>query len=174
MSANSVSQVSTDPGRFFGFSEDDWNSFNEEQRRAASEGKRVYDYSSPDIQRKVNILSWAFIGVGAMFFATGIILFAINIGVKITKFEVAMFVGVMSLGVVLLVAGVLIRTLKKHPQWTPLIRWGMLGFCVAAALMCVFLTDRSGETVFTDVLQTFIIWYALFVFLRQAEVKRVN
>lgn len=154
------------------YTEELFASFNDEQRRAAQQGKPVYDFSAPLMARNTKILGFTFIGVGLMLAITGIALFWYEYGFHSPRMKtmLALFLGLAMLGVSLIVAGALLFTLKKHPQRAPYLKWGMLIFCIVTGLLLFVVTGFAGETVYTDLLQVIIVWYALSVFIKQGRV----
>lgn len=156
----------------YGYSIADWKTFSEDQRRAAQAGKPVYDFSPPDMMHKIKVLAIAFIGVGAMFIVTGAALLAVELPYNTTGPVISMMYGVTMLGAALVVAGAFMFALFKHPQWAPGIKWGMLVFCIATGIFCFIATGLAGETVFTDILQVVVIWYALSVIIKQGKVPK--
>lgn len=143
---------------------------SEEQLEALRLGKPAYDFSSPVMRKKVNIMGAAFIGVGLMFAATGVILFWTERGHDTPKMMIGLFAGMIMLGAVCSLAGILLFTLKRHPQRAPYLKWVVFAFCIAAGVFLFVVTKFSGAVIFTDLLQVFVIFYAMDVIIQQGRI----
>lgn len=150
--------------------EDTVTELSEEQLEALRLGKPAYNFSTSVMKRKVNIMGGTFIGVGLMFALTGLFMFWVERGHNTPEMMVSLFYGIIMLGVACIIAGSLLFTLKKHPQRAPLLKMIVLAFCIGAGIFVFVITDYSGATVFTDVIQVIIIYYAMDVVIKQGRI----
>lgn len=150
--------------------EDTPTEYSEEQLQAMRQGKPVYNFSNPVMKRKVNIMGSAFIGVGSLFAATGLAMFWIDRNHDTSKMMIGVFSGMIMMGAACIFAGILMLTLKKHPQRAPYLKAAVLVFCVISGIFLFVITDLAGAAVFTDILQVFIIFYAMDVVIRQGRI----
>lgn len=144
--------------------------YSREQLEAMRQGKPVYNFSNAVMRRKVNIMGGAFIGVGLMFAATGLVMFWIDRDHGTSAMMAGVFWGIIMLGLACIIAGVLMLTLKKHPQRAPYLKIVVLVFCIASGIFLFVITDLAGAAVFTDILQVLVIFYAMDVIIRQGRI----
>ncbi|MGN0034522.1 MAG: hypothetical protein ACI364_02175, partial [Coriobacteriales bacterium] len=148
-----------------------WQGFSEEQREAIRRGKPLYSFGNPVMRKKVNVMGATFIGVGLLFVVTGLLMSLMNRGHATSKTVVGATAGIALLGAAFVFAGILLLTLKKHPQRAPLLKWAVLGFCIAAGLLLFVVTGFSGSVIFTDIFQVVVIFFAMDVIIKQGRLR---
>jgi hypothetical protein len=143
---------------------------SKEQLEALKQGKPAYDFSAPVMKKKINVMGATFIGVGLFMAVSCLMLWWAVRNYSMSSMMAGLYSGVLLLGLTCVLIGVLLFTLKKHPQRAAYMKVIVLVFCIAAGLFLFIITDYSGSVIFTDILQAAVVFFAMDAIISQGRI----